>query len=60
MPTRRKVRHRAAAVGISNRTAVRRNPEVLLALSRLLKVEKNEQLRKIAENVWRYLEPLVK
>lgn len=39
------------AVGISNRTAVRRNPEVLLALSRLLKVEKDEQLRKIAENV---------
>jgi len=42
---------RAAAVGISGRTAVRRNPEVLLALSELVKVEKDEQLRNIAENV---------
>ncbi|MFN3649622.1 MAG: HEAT repeat domain-containing protein [Armatimonadota bacterium] len=44
-------RTRAAAVGISGRTAVRRNPEVLLALSRLLMVEKDQQLRQIAENV---------
>lgn len=42
---------RAAAVRISNNTAVRRNPEVLLALNDLLKVEKDEQLRGIAENV---------
>jgi len=42
---------RAAAVRISNQTAVRRNPEVLAALVNLLKVEKDEQLRKIAENV---------
>lgn len=45
------VQTRAAAVRISNATAVRRNPEVLLALGGLLKVEKDEQLRKIAENV---------
>ncbi|HTE19612.1 MAG TPA: hypothetical protein VK689_14685, partial [Armatimonadota bacterium] len=42
---------RAAAVRISNTTAVRRNPEVILALSNLVKVEKDEQIRKIAQNV---------
>lgn len=42
---------RAVAVRISNQTAVRRNPEVLLALTELLKVEKDQQLAKIAENV---------
>jgi len=42
---------RAAAVRISNQTAVRRNPEVLLALGELIKFEKDEQLTKVAENV---------
>ncbi|MFN3648517.1 MAG: HEAT repeat domain-containing protein [Armatimonadota bacterium] len=42
---------RAAAVRISNQTAVRKNPEVLLALSKLLEVEKDERLTKIAGNV---------
>lgn len=42
---------RAAAIRISNQTAVRRNPEVLLALGELLKFEKDPQLTKIAENV---------
>lgn len=42
---------RAAAVSISNHTSVRRNPEVLLALQQLLSFEKDEQLRKVAQNV---------
>jgi HEAT repeat protein/squalene-hopene cyclase-like protein len=42
---------KAAAVRLSNTPAVRRNPEVLLALSNLIKVEQDERLRKIAENV---------
>jgi hypothetical protein len=44
-------RTRAAAVRISNATAVRRNPEVLLALNNLVTYEKDEKLREIAENV---------
>jgi len=44
-------RTRSAAIRISNQTAVRKNPEVLLALSNLLKHEKDEELRKIAERV---------
>ncbi len=42
---------RAAAIRISNATAVRRNPEVLLALNNLLTYEKDGKLREIAENV---------
>ncbi len=42
---------RAAAVRSSNATSVRRNPEVLKALRDLLTWEKDEQLRKVAENV---------
>lgn len=44
---------RAAAIRISNETAVRRNPEVLTALGKVLETEKDEKLRKIAENVVR-------
>ncbi|HEU4753040.1 MAG TPA: hypothetical protein VFU47_08020, partial [Armatimonadota bacterium] len=42
---------RAAAVRLANSTSVRRNPEVILALKKLLEFEKDPQLRKIAENV---------
>jgi hypothetical protein len=44
-------RTRAAAIRIANATAVRRNPEVLLALKKVLEFEKDPALRKIAENV---------
>jgi hypothetical protein len=42
---------RAAAVRISNTTAVRQNPEVLLALGSLAGRETDPQLKQIAENV---------
>lgn len=42
---------RAAAIRISNATAVRKNPEVLLALTGISKYEKDPQLLRIAENV---------
>jgi HEAT repeat protein len=42
---------RAAAIRIANATAVRKNPEVLLALKAVLETEKDERLRKVAENV---------
>ncbi len=42
---------RAAAIRISNATAVRKNPEVLLALTGVSKYEKDGQLLRIAENV---------
>ncbi len=42
---------RAAAIRAANAPSVRRNPEVLRALRDLLETEKDEQLRKIAENV---------
>ncbi len=44
-------RTRAAAIRVANATSVRQNPEVLRALADVLKTEKDEQLRKIAENV---------
>ncbi len=44
-------RTHAAAIRLSNATAVKKNPEVLLALGRVLETEKDPQLRKIAENV---------
>ena len=50
----------AQLLSMANATAVRRNPEVLLALSALLKVEKDEQLRSIAENVVKQAQELLK
>lgn len=44
---------RAAAIRISNSTSVRRNPEVLAALAKVLEFEKDEKLRKVADNVVR-------
>jgi len=44
-------RTRAAAIRIANATAVRKNPEVILALKSVLEYEKDETLRKVAENV---------
>ena len=42
---------RAAAVSVAYDTPVRKNPEVIAALRELLKVEKDEQLKKIAATV---------
>lgn len=42
---------RAAAVRSANTTSVRKNPEVLVALGELLKFEKDDGLKRIAENV---------
>ncbi|MCE9532256.1 MAG: hypothetical protein K8T89_14220 [Planctomycetes bacterium] len=42
---------RALAVRMANQTALRRNPEVLLALGKVAQFEKSEELKKAAANV---------
>lgn len=44
---------RAIAIRMSNQTALRKNPEVLRALSEVLNFEKNKELRQVIENVLR-------
>ena len=42
---------RALAIKMANQTALRRNPEVLLALGKVVEFEKSAELKKIAANV---------
>ena len=44
-------RNRQVAVGLTNQTALRRNPEILSALERLVKFEKDKKLIETAEKV---------
>ncbi len=41
----------ALAVKMANQTALRRNPEVLNALGKVVEIEKDKELKRIAENV---------